>query len=646
MKRASFVLLLVAACGDNGPGVTLTADNCNPLGFDKCTSPWPSSAFEVDDAATPTGVKLDIPAGTLPTNGAGDIADPTGWNLADGFSPAAPIILAFPGGVSADGLPPNDNYDGSITAGSPTVILDMTTGERVPHFAEIDMQATSTPDSQALFLRPAARLVGGHRYAVAITKKVKSQAGGDLPISRGYQALVAGETSSHPLYQRMQARFPAVKDALATAGYDVADLVVAWDFTVASDDFLHRDMIAARDRAIAALDSHPITFTIDTDAPIDDGSVISRRITGHFDAPLFLTNNGGIGDNTVITRDADGLPTTSGFYSVPFSAIVPTCALTSPVPVPMVIYGHGLMGKSTEATGGVQQTTASELCMVFVGTDMRGMSEIDVPAVARALNNVSLSDEVFEKLEQGLVNHIALVRAMRTTFATGLFVSPTDSTVSLVDPDKVFYYGLSQGGIFGVPVMAYEPTVTRAVLGVGAANYSMLLERSTDWPQYRIILSGSYPDAFDDTLAINLFQMRWDKVEGSGVANSVLAGTATGVPPKQLLLQMALGDDQVANLATLWEARSMNIPIVAPTPATAWGLSTMDSPLASGSALLIMDGGVAPPPTTNVPAPETGMHDLTRKQPATRRQMAEFYATGRIVNECDGACVCESDACN
>src|SRR5262249_47907584 len=164
-------------------------------------------------------------------------------------------------------------------------------------------------------------------------------------------------------------------------GFPASELVVAWDFTVASDDFIHRDMFAARDRAVAALDGHPITFTIDGDMPVNDGSVIKRRITGTFDAPLFLTNGGDTHPGTVIARDADGLPAVQGFYRVPFSAIVPACAYTAAAPVGVVIYGHGLMGDSGEATGGVQQTTAAELCTVFVGTDMRGMSGIDVPAV-------------------------------------------------------------------------------------------------------------------------------------------------------------------------------------------------------------------------------------------------------------------------
>jgi hypothetical protein len=259
------------------------------------------------------------------------------------------------------------------------------------------------------------------------------------------------------------------------------------------------------------------------------------------------------------------------------------------------------------------------------------------------LNDLDHADEVLEKLEQGLANHITLAQAMRTTFAQTLFV---DGNRSLVDPTAVYYYGLSQGGIFGASVMAYEPTITRAALGVGAANYSLLLERSNDWPIYRVVLNGGYPDSLDDTLAINLMQMRWDKVEPSGIANTVLAGTATGVPPKQLLLQNALADDQVANLATYWEARTLGIPVLGPTPATPWGLAVQASPLMTGSAIVLMDGGVPPPPDDNVPANATGMHELTRNQPAARRQIGEFFRTGQLVNECQGPCVCQAGACN
>ena len=640
--QLAWLALALTGC-DNEVSLPVEAA-CNPLGDGHCMTPWPSSVFETDDPASPTGRRLAIPDGALPSNADGVATDPAGWNLADGFSPAAPIAMAWKTGVSPDGLPPLDDLDLSLAADSPTVILDMTTGARVAHYAEVDAQAADHPGSQTLLLRPAARLQGGHRYAVAITHRVRAADGSDLATPPGFSALRDHRATDHALLEAIRPRSGEVLDALDAAGFPASELVVAWDFTVASDDFLHRDMLAARDRAIAALDDHPVGFTVTADAPIGDGQVIRRRITGTLDAPLVLTQGGRAIAGTRVARDAAGLPAVQGFYAIPFTAIVPSCAYTARAPVAMVVYGHGLLGSAAETAGGVQQATAAELCAVLVGTDMRGMSVADVAAVARALSDLTRADEAMEVVEQGLVNHIALVRALRTSFAQRLFVDGAGRT--LVDPAKVFYYGLSQGGILGTAVMAYEPTITRGVLGVAAANYSTLLERSIDWSLYRRVLASSYPDPLDITMAIGLFQMRWDKVEGSGVASTVLAGTATGVPAKQLLVQIALGDEQVANLGSYWLARTMAIPVLGPTPTTPWGLTVGPSPLPGGSAMVIKDGGAPPPPVANLPPPDLGMHDLPRRQPATLRQIKEFYATGAIVNQCDGACLCQTGACN
>jgi hypothetical protein len=320
----------------------------------------------------------------------------------------------------------------------------------------------------------------------------------------------------------------------------------------------------------------------------------------------------------------------------------------------MILYGHGLLGDATEVDCCGIPPVAIELCMVVAGTDMRGMSVQDTGAVAVALNDGSKSDGVFEVLHQGMANHIALAQAMRTTLAQELFIDPAQNNKVLVDPTRVFYWGLSQGGIFGATVMAYEPTITRGVLGSGAANYSFLLDRSSDWPKYRTILNGAYPDPLDDELIIALMQARWDKTEPAGIAHTVLEGTATGVPPKQLLMQIVRADEQVSELAAYWEARSMNAPILTPTISTPWGLTAQTSPLAGGSALAVYDCAAPALPATNVPPAKTAcsmvgrneLHDLPAHVAAGRRQMKEFFATGRIVNECAGACTCATGACN
>src|SRR5258708_27997635 len=107
--RALVVGVAVAACGNTHLAIDA---HCNPLGFaGHCAVPWPSSAFEIADASTPTGRRLAIVSDTLPKNFENAPIDPTMWNLADGFSPAAPMLVAFPGGVSAAGLPSLDNFD-------------------------------------------------------------------------------------------------------------------------------------------------------------------------------------------------------------------------------------------------------------------------------------------------------------------------------------------------------------------------------------------------------------------------------------------------------------------------------------------------------------------------------------------------------
>lgn len=598
-------------------------------------TPWPSAAFELDDPTTATGRRLAIPDGALPGNRDGVAIDPEAWNAADGFSPSAPLIMAWKSGVSADGLPPSDNFDLSLGDASPTVIVDMTTGARVAHFAELDSQAPV--DRQALLLRPAARLAGGHRYAVGITRRVRAADGSELATPPGFAALRDRRHTDHALLEAMRPRFADVLDALDDAGYPADELVIAWDFTVASDDFVHRDVRAARDRALEALAAHAIGVSIADDERAYDDE-IRRTLTGAFEAPLFLTQGGTREPATRIARDADELPALQGLHRVPFVAIVPRCAYETHAAA-MVVYGHGFLGSARELTGAVQRATAAELCAVMVGIDLRGTSFDDAPALLRALAELSRADEVVEVAAQGVVDHVALVRALRTTFADRVLVD--DAGRSVVDAKRVYLD--AQGGAMGATLLAYEPTIARGVLAAAGASYATMLERSADWAPYRAFLAARYPDALDRVLALGLLQMRWDKVESAGVAHVVLDGVATGVPAKHVMLQIALDDEQVPNLASDWLARTLGIPVLGPTPRTPWGVAVQASP--RGSALLFFDAGAPRVPAANTAPRDRDAHQLTRRAPAARRAMKQFFETGALINACHGPCLCAQGAC-
>ncbi len=640
------VLAITTGCSDDKGGLTAEiAAECNPLGGSLCVFPWPSSIYAVDDSTTDTGRRLDVPVGAMPDNADGFVMDTAFFNTRDGFSTAAPMLMAFDEGVSAANLVSFRDYAKSLTDESPTVIIDMETGERVAHFAELDAPAEDTPEQQALYLRPAVRLKGSHRYAVAIRKSLKAKNGSDLPISAGFQALLDDTTTDHELLERTRSRYPAIFTALENQGISKDDLVVAWDFTTASDASMRADVLDARERAYAQMgvDGANQTFTVESDEAHGDKD-IARRIEGTYQAPLFLTNDGRAQPGTFLARSSDGKPEYQGMYDAPFTAIIPECALSSPEPVGMMLYGHGLLGTGSQAASGSIRRTAAELCRVVIGTDMRGMAEGDLTAVARALNNFNHGREIFETLVQGVINHIALTNIMRGPMANSLFVD--GSGASLVNPDDIVYYGLSQGHIFGSTHMAYDKHLKRGVVGVGGINYSMMLERSVDWPTYKTILIGAYPDPLQVSLMISLMQMAWDLTDPVQVANDLLDNTAFGGPTKQLLIHMATGDEEVPNISTEYQARTMGLPVLGPAMYEIYGVPEATGPVSS--ALVIYDeGGLAGIPLTNTPPPDTDAHYVTRDAPAALRQMKTFYTTGEILHECGTTpCYCLDGACD
>src|SRR5262249_20302950 len=149
----------------------------------------------------------------------------------------------------------------------------------------------------------------------------------------------------------------------------------------------------------------------------------ARRIDGTYDAPLFLssTTQPPYAPNFTLVRDGEGHPATNGLYRAPFTAMIPQCALTGSTPVPVILYGHGLLGKAIDqVSSGGPRAAGAEVCAILIGTDLRGMSEGDVSNVGLALNDGNQGYLIFDALIQGMMNHVALVQIAKGPMATDL----------------------------------------------------------------------------------------------------------------------------------------------------------------------------------------------------------------------------------
>jgi len=614
---------------------------CDFLIPEKCLLPYPSSVFLTPDSTTVTGYRVTYPRDAMPATTGGTHINPAEWNTLDGFSPGPIIEALFPQGIDleASNVAQITNIQRSLDADSPIVLINATTGEHVLHFAELDVTATS-PQTQALLIRPGVRLHEATRYIVAI-RGLKDPSGAAIAPGRPFQLLRDGVASPVHTINARRAAFEDIFAKLSRAGVARNNLILAWDFVTASTQSLTSRALAVRDQGLSINGSGAPPFQV-TSVEDDYSDQIFRRVRGTFTVPLFMTS---ATPPATFNLDAGGVPrqnSATPFTTAPFTITIPRIAVEGGTPLPSrpVVYGHGLLGSGEgEVTAGNLQTLSDRFNFILGATDWIGLSENDFTNTLRIVNDLSNFNQLADRLQQAFLNFILLGRLM--TAPNGLVAHPAFQFggVPIIDTTELYYYGISQGGVEGGAYLALSPDITRGVLGVGAANYSTLLQRSVDFGQFGFVLNQRYRDELDRALIYPLIQQLWDRGEPQGYLSHLLADPLPGTPAKTILMQIGLHDAQVPNIGSEIEARSLGIPAVAPSVLPLFGVPEMAAPF-DGSAFVPYDVNATVEPLTNTPpANDNGVHEAIRRLDAAQQQIDTFLRPdGRVENFCSGPC--------
>jgi hypothetical protein len=584
--------------------IETTGPRCDFFIAEQCLLPYPSSTFLDVDASTPTGLRVHYDPTSLPSNIGGAHIDSTDWNTLDGFGPGPMIVALFPDtgrpiDLAASDVAFHTNIARSLDADHPTVLMKADTGERILHFAEMDVH-TDVVGEKTLIIRPGVRLDDATRYIVAVRSLVDEAGTPILPraaftafrdgIADEEVRAVCGEACADVV----AARRPAMEDLLSrlsAGGVPRDNLVLAWDFTTASTEALTGWMVSIRDQAFSLGTPTFQVTNVDDGAGAGRNADIYARIEGTFDAPLFMTADApGARLNLVA-----GVPTQNGFGSIPFVVDIPRIAVASQnpaaVPARATTWGHGLLGDRFQL--GTLTPLASTYNFVIAAVDMQGMSNSDLlPSVLPMISDLSLFHRIPERLHQGFLNHLLLGRLMNDP-VSGFGSHPAfqlgPGGTSVIDSSQVFYSGGSQGGIFGVAIMAITDEFERGFLAVPASNYSTLLQRSVDFVPFFALLNAAYTDPLDRILLYPLLQQLWDRAEPHAYLPHVLPGTLSDPPfPHEILVHMATYDSEVSNLATEIMVRSLGIAQLEPVHRSFFGIPETGAPLA-GSAFVEID---------------------------------------------------------
>jgi hypothetical protein len=635
MRGVLLTVFVVAAgaCGDDAIGIPAEA---NPLGTTTNILPYPSSLYEVGAGAE---VHLDIPIGAFPTHtvSAQDL-DTAPFAKRRGWPASTTILWAVTGGADPAGFVSHRAIADSITDTSATVVVDMTTGERIAHFAEVDVNELDNFDHQAVYIRPAARLAGAHRYAVGIRKSLHARDGSALPISDGFTAVLADRDTGHA---RLDAARPRLREAIAaleTAGVPRDDLVVAWDFTVEPDEAALADPVAARDAALAAMGplGTNLTYVATSDlGTINNDPRLARRLEIDYQSPA-VTGEAHAGFH----RDGSGTVIAMGTMTAQAFVMIPACARFDNK-AGILIYGHGIFGSTAELRNGeYARDLAADGCLIVAGTNWTGMSNDDIPNALLALNDLDKGWGFGERIFQGMVNTIALEQLLRGKLATELFIDGQGR--SIVDPSRVYFLGVSMGHVLGSTFVAYDPFITRGVLNVGGANWALMFERSNSWAAYGLPIKSTYATLLDAVIMEQVLQMALAIVDGTTVAGLLVPGT----PEKHVLLQTSLDDASVPNVASYYHARSLGADVLSSSVLIPFGLrAPVESSTASAVVIVDEKPPRKPPETNEVFNFDSIAHENPRRRTLLQQQMRDFWSTGTISNPCSGPCDCAAGAC-
>jgi hypothetical protein len=624
------------AAGADASGIDeTTADaplelECDPIVPQHCAFPFPNDTWTTADPASPTGKRVKLSQAMLPTTRKGVAPTPADYGDSDGFSPGV-ALLAFLPGATTKGLPTPLTIASSLEDSSPTVLIEAESGQRVPHFSELDLAARDRPDEQTFMIRPAVRLKDKTRYIVAI-RKVVDENDKAIDASPAFQALRDKLPSEDPAVKGRRGRFGDIFRRLEKAGVARADLQLAWDFTTASRENNTADMIAMRDKALAAVGQEGPQFILDKVDTAWNNDTTAIRIDGRMKVPLYLDKPG---PGARVNRGADGKPAQNGEAEFPFVATIPQSAQTGD-PAAVLWYGHGQLGDREESL--FFRDLGNEGRFAIVSSDWSGFAAEDTDHIVEIITSGRIGEfrTVGDRMQQGMLNALLLTR-----MATGRLADAPEVVLngrSAIRKTEPYYFGGSQGGILGGTYMALSTDVSRGILAVPGQSYNLLLQRSKNFDPFFTLLKPVYNTFFDIQMVLSLIQMHWDRAEPTGYSSYIRQDMLPGTPSHEVLLLNSIGDHQVTTLGAHIMARAIGAKNLKPVNRSIFGIDEADGPF-QGSAMIEFDFGLPPEPIGNEPMRlGDDPHGSIREVPAALVMISNFLRQGTVQNLCTESC--------
>jgi hypothetical protein len=145
----------------------------------------------------------------------------------------------------------------------------------------------------------------------------------------------------------------------------------------------------------------------------------------------------------------------------------------------------------------------------------------------------------------------------------------------------------------------------------------------------------------DIQLVLGIVQMMWDRSEPNGYCHRVTDNVFPNTPAHNVLMHVAIGDQQVTPLGAHFMARAIGAKSVTPINRFIWGIEQADAPFVGNALVEFRFPGVPENPKINVPPDQpddNDPHDWVRNLQASDDQTDAFFRQGMVTQPCDALC--------
>jgi len=579
-REARGVERLAFTTQERGPAAQIPYDRGNP----RSIAPFPDDYWLLANPAHPDDpaeqrLRIELSGFRFPDQWLMN-ALARGVRDFDGFSPVAHITIPLSAGAHPDTIPhtPEQSLDPLASVG----LFDITSGNsayatRVPFRLEARSVRKGEKADHALLLFPSVSLKPLHRYAVVVTRRVRSRAGTPFGPSEFFRAARDGEperTDSWAL-KRVRTLVGEVMAAVASSepSLESSDVALAVRFTVRSLDGIADDLTAIRRKTIAGpaplIEIHRVVA--ESAEKVAEGSAVAAIVYGSWTAPEWRSRK-----RMLARRPGSEAPAQVGVRKLPFVLALPRAALEGPVPV--VMYQHGNPGSAREEVLRNARGSLARAGFAVAGfTDVINR-EVSPPGPSmnerarRQIVNVILlslleTGDIADYFIQTAAEQLAFIRAIGEIAAIPKFAmerSGRDIPVHIhgVDPTApLLYFGVSEGAHQGSLLLPFAPEIRAAVLIAPGRRFSEVLihQRSEQILAPLTFLGFGSLSPTEIWASLALIQTIFDRQDPHTFARFLYREPLRIDPPERasVLVVEGLGDSLVPNHATRALAREL-----------------------------------------------------------------------------------------